>query len=64
MTNHVSNSNMVFAPPAQLQLACFKEHAAVVIAFAFKIVSSRNAELAYRFDAKPGYEPRVRIVDD
>jgi hypothetical protein len=49
---------------AHLQLACFKEHAAVVIAFAFKIGSSRNAELAYRFDAKPGHEPRVRIVDD
>jgi hypothetical protein len=64
MTYHVSNSNMVVAPPARLQLACFKEHAAVVIAFAFKIGSTRNAELAYRFDAKPGHEPRVRIVDD
>jgi hypothetical protein len=64
MTNHVSNSNMVVAPPARLQLACFKEHPVVVIAFAFKIGSTRNAELAYRFDAMPGHEPRVRIVDD
>lgn len=64
MTNHVSNANMMVAPPARLQLACFKEHAAVVIAFVFKIGSTRNAELAYRFDAKPGHEPRVRIVDD
>ena len=64
MTNYVSNANMMVAPPARLQLACFKEHAAVVIAFAFKIGSTRNAELAYRFDAKPGHEPRVRIVDD
>jgi hypothetical protein len=64
MTNRVSNSYMMVAPPARLQLACFKEHAAVAIAFAFKIGSTRNAELAYRFDAKPGHEPRVRIVDD
>jgi predicted DNA-binding protein with PD1-like motif len=64
MTTRVSNGNVLVAPPARLQLACFKEHAAVVIAFAFKIGSTRNAELAYRFDAKPGHEPRVRIVDD
>ena len=43
---------------------CFKEHPAVVIAFAFKIGSTRNAEVGYRFDEKPGHEPRVRIVDD
>jgi hypothetical protein len=64
MTNHVSNSNVVVAPPARLQLACFKERAAVVISFAFKIGSTRNAELGYRFDEKAGHQPRVRIVDD
>src|SRR5450759_2267336 len=64
MTSRVSNGNAVFAPPAQMQLACFKEHPVVVIAFAFKIGSTRNAELGYRFDDKPGHEPRVRVVVD
>src|SRR5450759_1540287 len=64
MTSRVSNGNAVFAPPAQMQLACFKEHPVVVIAFAFKIGSTRNAELGYRFDDKPGHEPRVRVVED
>jgi hypothetical protein len=64
MTSRVSNGNAVFAPPAQMQLACFKEHPVVVISFAFKIGSTRNAELGYRFDDKPGHEPRVRVVED
>jgi hypothetical protein len=64
MTSRVSNGNVMFAPPAQMQLACFKEHPVVVIAFAFKIGSTRNAELGYRFDDKPGHEPRVRVVED
>jgi len=63
-TNHVSNSGIVVAPPAQMQLACFKEHPVVVFVFAFKIGSTRNAELGYRFDEKPGHEPRVRVVED
>ena len=63
-TIRVSNAGIPFPPPARLQLACFKEHAAVVIAFAFKIGSTRNAEVSYRFDDKPGHQPRVRIVDD
>jgi hypothetical protein len=64
MTNRVTNSGIPFPPSARLQLACFKEHAAVVIAFPFKIGSTRNAEVAYRFDEKPGHEPHARIVND
>ena len=64
MTNRVSHGGMMFAPPAKLQLACFKERAAVIFAFGFKIGSTRNAEVAYRFDEKPGHEPRGRIVND
>jgi hypothetical protein len=64
MTNRVTNSGIPFPPSARLQLACFKEHAAVVIAFPFKIGSTRNAEVAYCFDAKPGHEPHARIVND
>ena len=55
---------MLFPPPARLQLLCFKENAAVNFAFEFKIGSARNAEVAYRFDDKPGHEPRARIVND
>jgi hypothetical protein len=64
MTNRVSNGNVLVAPPARMNLACFKQHPAVIIAFAFKIGSTRNAEVGYRFDDKPGREPRVRVVDD
>jgi hypothetical protein len=64
ITNQVSNANLLIAPPARLNLACFKTKPAVIIAFAFKIGSTRNAELGYRFDDKPGHEPHVRIVDD
>ena len=45
MTNRVSNSGIPFALPARLQLACFKECAAVITAFLFKISSTRNAEV-------------------
>ena len=59
----VANGAILFPPPAKLQLICFKEHPAVVFDFAFKIGSTRNAELGYRFDDKPGHQPRVRVVD-
>jgi len=64
VTSRVSNSNIIVSPTAKLQLACFKEHAAVIIAFGFKIGSTRNAEVGYGFDDKPGHEPRVLIVED
>jgi hypothetical protein len=64
ITNHVSNGDLAFAPPARLNLACFKGHAAVIITFAFKIGSTRNAELSYRFGEKPGHTPRMRVVSD
>lgn len=63
-TSKVSNGKIPFPPPAIMQLMCFKEHPAVVFNFAFKIGSTRNAEVAYRFDDKPGHEPRMRIVDN
>ena len=54
---------MLIAPPARLQLICFKEQPAVVFTFNFKIGSTRNAEVAYTFDNKPGHQPRGRIVE-
>jgi hypothetical protein len=63
-TRQVSNGNILFPPPALMQLMCFKERPAVVFEFAFKIGSTRNAELGYRFDDKPGHEPRVRVVEN
>ena len=62
-SRQASNSAAVIAPPAHLQLACFKQQPSVLIAFDFKIGSTRNAELGYRFDDRPGHEPTVRIVD-
>ncbi len=64
VTRKVSYGAILIAPPARLQLICFKEQPAVLIGFDFKIGSTRNAEVAYRFDEKPGHEPHVRIVDD
>ena len=64
VTRKVSYGAILIPPPARLQLVCFKEQPAIVVGFDFKIGSTRNAEVAYRFDEKPGHEPRVRIVDD
>lgn len=63
-TRKVSYGAILIPPPAHLQLICFKEQPAVVVSFDFKIGSTRNAEVAYHFDQKPGHEPHVRIVDD
>jgi len=63
-TRVVSNAAVVFPPPADLQLSCFKDQPVVVFAFLFKIGSTRNAELSYRFDDKPGHLAQVRFTDD
>ena len=60
----VSYGTILIPPPARLHLMCFKDQPAVLISFDFKIGSTRNAEVAYRFDEMPGHEPHVRIVDD
>jgi hypothetical protein len=64
ITNRVSNGLILVPPPASMALACFKERPTVLIKFAFKVGSTRNAEMGYRFDDKPGHEPSVRIVED
>jgi hypothetical protein len=43
---------------------CLKEQPVVRIGFAFKVGSTRNASLGYRFDEKPGHEAEVRFVQD
>jgi hypothetical protein len=63
-TRAVSHTAITFAPPALMQLSCFKGQPVVVFAFQFKIGSTRNAELGYRFDDRPGHQPRARFVDD
>ena len=63
-TQKVSYGAILFPPPAKLQLVCFKGEPAVLVGFAFKIGSTRNAEVAYRFDEKPGHVPYARIVDN
>jgi hypothetical protein len=64
-TPRVSNANLPLgAPAASLQLACFKQQPAVLIKFEFKIGSTRNAEVGYAFDNRPGRQPAVRVVED
>ena len=63
-TRTVSHTSIVVPPAAQMQLTCFKGQPAVVMAFQFTIGSTRNSELSYRFDEKPGHLPKVRFVDD
>jgi hypothetical protein len=64
MTRTVSHSTIAFPPPAQMQLGCFKGQPVVIFAFQFKVGSTRNAELGYRFDERPGHQPQARFVDD
>jgi hypothetical protein len=64
-TPRVSNGNLPFGTPAAgLQLICFKQQPAVLIKFQFKIGSTRNAEMGYSFDNRPGRQPMVRVVED
>jgi hypothetical protein len=63
-TRKVSYGALLIPPPARLQLICFKEQPAVYFGFDFNIGSTRNAEVAYHFDEKPGHEPHARIIDD
>jgi hypothetical protein len=58
-TPTVSNATIAFPPPAQMQLLCFKEQPAVLLAFQFMVGSTRNAEFSYRFDDKPGHMARA-----
>jgi hypothetical protein len=64
ITTTVSNGGIAFALAPRMQLLCFKKQPTVMIAFDFKVDSTRNAELGYRFDEKPGHQPTVRIVED
>jgi len=59
MTRTVSHSTIAFPPPAQMQLGCFKGQPVVIFAFQFKVGSTRNAELGYRFDERPGHQPQA-----
>ena len=60
-----SHSSQPFPHKSMLQLQCFKSEPIVRVLFDTKIGSSRNAEVGYRFDDKPGKETAaVRFVDD
>jgi hypothetical protein len=64
VTRTVSQANILFPPPVQMQLGCFKEQPTVFFRFPFKVGSNRNGELSYRFDDRPGEVARARFVDD
>lgn len=60
-----SHSSQPFPRKSMLQLQCFKGAPIVRVLFDTKIGSSRNAEVGYRFDDRPGKESAaVRFVDD
>ncbi|HEX5508009.1 MAG TPA: hypothetical protein VFX37_05850 [Pseudolabrys sp.] len=63
-THKVSTSKILFPPPAQLQLLCFKGMPNVSFLFPFKVGSTRNASFGYRFDERPGHEIDVRFVSN
>jgi hypothetical protein len=71
-SRQVSTSSIVFPPSANMQLACFKQDPTIRFGFQFKVGSTRNAELGYRFDDRPGRQVdarflpggRVVVIDD
>lgn len=64
MTRQSANSEDYFTKPATLQLMCLKQQPVVRIGFQFRVGSTRNASLGYRFDDKPGHEANVRFIQD
>jgi hypothetical protein len=64
LTDKSSNSAVTFRRPAQLSISCFKGEPIVRFAFDFRIGSTRNSVLGYRFDDKPGHEIEARFLQD
>ncbi|HSP49107.1 MAG TPA: hypothetical protein VLN61_02775 [Pseudolabrys sp.] len=61
VTRHVFTASpqyVLYAPPARMQLACFKERAAVIISFGFKIGFTRNRSSATASMKIPATSPR------
>lgn len=64
LTRVTSSPDEAFPRPASLQIGCFKGRPIVRLSFAFKVGSTRNSALGYRFDDKPGREPNARFLLD
>jgi hypothetical protein len=64
LITRASNSAVAFPQPAMLQLMCFKSQPTVRLSFEFKVGSSKNSVLGYRFDEKPGREIDARFLAD
>jgi hypothetical protein len=63
-TRSSSNTAVAFPQIATMQLLCFKSDPVVRIAFEFKVGSTQNSTLGYRFDDKPGHEIDARFIQD
>jgi hypothetical protein len=62
-TTTSSNTFADFPGPAQMEITCFRDgEPMVAFKFPFKVGSTLNAVLAYRFDDKPGREPAARFL--
>jgi hypothetical protein len=58
-----SNTFADFPELAQMEISCFRDgEPMVAFNFSFKVGSTANAVLAYRFDDKPGREPAARFL--
>jgi hypothetical protein len=64
MTRNGSHTGEAFTKPAGLSIGCFKDLPLVKFAFEFKIGTTLNAELGYRFDDRPGHEIEARVLAD
>ena len=57
-----SHSNELFPLPAALQLSCFKDRPIVAFEFSFKVGTTPNSFLGYRFDERPGRDINARFL--
>ncbi len=64
LTAPSSHSGDAFPKRAMLQLTCFNKAPLVRFSFEVKTGTTRNAELGYRFDDKPGHELAARFLND
>lgn len=62
-TTTSSNTYADFPEPAQLEISCFRDREPMIaFKFRFRVGSSPNAVMGYRFDDKPGREPQARFM--
>jgi hypothetical protein len=54
----------VYPQAATLTLACVNNYPLVRIAFQFKVGTTKQTQIGYRFDRRPGHETDARVLPD